>query len=250
MVLVALVASVSGAAKSPSAAAANGKMVFMVSYKAEKIRYESQVDFRCGAGPFGFFNHQADTINNWKARYSIAIPKRGDAGEVSDKADETSGVQPHAWHASGKTASCTGASTTYDCHASLAYEPERDGKAELSGDTFNGGKTLTLLIEPVKQWRIRSVHGNPCNRNNTHETGLLPASNSGYMPKMVKPKVNVSVSKLRNLKVGGDLAINVDSKHNAILNSQPPADCETITASDRCTESLSWNGVVRITRLD
>jgi hypothetical protein len=69
------------------------------------------------------------------------------------------------------------------------------------------------------------------------------------MPKMVKPQVQVSVSKMRNLEVDGDLTIGVDSEHNAVLNSHPPHDCEAMTAADSCKQTLTWHGVVRITRL-
>ena len=69
------------------------------------------------------------------------------------------------------------------------------------------------------------------------------------MPKVVKPRVLVSVSKMRNLKVNGDFTIDVDSDHNAVPGSHPPHDCAAMAVADSCRQTLVWHGVVRITRL-
>jgi len=224
------------------------EMIFGVTYKAEKIRYTSDVAFRCGSGPLGFFNHEEDTINNWRAVYSISIPARGDPGEVKDRANETSEVQPHAWRVSGGTAQCAGAVTKYACHGTLRFDPDRDGNALLSGDTFNQGKKLALLAEPVTQWRVRNPSGELCNRNNSGQKALLPAADAGYMPKMVTPQLEVSVARMRRLQDGEGMAIQVDSQNNAINASHPPHECD-VPDADQCTQTLTWNGTVRIQRL-
>lgn len=231
-----------------SGASAGGKGNMRVSfiYKLERSHYTSDTNFRCNNGPIGFFRHEEDTLRDWKALYQVSIPSRGDPGRLHDRLGGTiPTVAPDAWKLTGGTDACAGATTKFSCKGSLRNDGERDGYPELTGESVNGGKQIEIHAEALKQLRVAKVSGQPCDRDETGGYAMRPAA-PDLTTKMLTAVAKVSVHRIRGLDAGKSFTVDVNSDDDALPGSHPPHDC---TAADVCTQTLRWNGAIKVERV-
>lgn len=216
-----------------------GGPTYRLVFKVEKGSYGSQLSYA------GYSESESDNFSATATYAGITIPSKGDASvkRASQKQEFASDGNGPAFEKVFGDAHCRA-----DLYSDPTLPPLVKGSST--------GKKLSLEVELAKSVLAEHATGNtgtdtPCDQDPFVPDGTLalyPASAAhptNYMPQMLTAKIQVSLTKLRGMKVGGEIKpIPVNSTDNAV--QRPASDCAV--GDETCTQHLGWHGFVEITR--
>ncbi len=249
--LIALLAFVAFAPPSTARTRPQGKQaepsysVTFVIKNPNDIHYSSTSNLHQGGGC------ESTTIEDDRfhasAVYSpLRIPRTGPGpNNVNLTAKET--TTDEAAHDRKVTGSSTGcpANATYTCHGSLRIDTDEPPKMISSPGITE--KELHLDVELAKVVRFENGAGSlepfGCGHTFDGDNAFEPASDDGYMPDMLRAKVDLSLKDMRALKSGEQFSVPVELAQP----DAPPPDCSG--GDTTCNEELQWKGEIVVRRL-